>query len=58
MTVTNKESGTNINEVADREAITLAETEPTTLACMHGNVWKGDGGALLRELKDSLGGSG
>lgn len=32
----------------------LAETEPKTLACMHGNVWKGDGGGLLRELKNSL----
>ena len=32
----------------------VAETEPTTLACMHGSVWKGDGAALLRALKDSL----
>jgi flavorubredoxin len=28
----------------------LAATEPTTLACMHGSVWKGDGAALLRAL--------
>ena len=33
----------------------IASTEPTTLACMHGNVWKGDGGALLRALKSKLG---
>jgi flavorubredoxin len=33
---------------------TLAATEPTTLACMHGSAWKGDGGALLRELARTL----
>jgi flavorubredoxin len=33
----------------------LAATEPTTLACMHGSSWKGDGGKLLRTLADSLG---
>jgi len=32
----------------------LAETGPATLACMHGSVWKGDGAALLRELKSVL----
>ena len=32
----------------------LAATEPTTLACMHGSAWRGDGGALLRELARSL----
>jgi flavorubredoxin len=32
----------------------LAATEPTTLACMHGSAWKGDGGALLRELARTL----
>lgn len=32
----------------------LAKTNPSTLACMHGNVWKGDGAALLRELKSAL----
>ena len=28
----------------------LAATEPTTLACMHGSAWRGDGAKLLREL--------
>jgi flavorubredoxin len=28
----------------------LAATKPTTLACMHGSAWKGDGAGLLREL--------
>jgi flavorubredoxin len=28
----------------------LAQNEPTTLACMHGSAWRGDGGALLRSL--------
>ncbi len=32
----------------------LAATEPTTLACMHGSAWRGDGGALLRELAATL----
>jgi hypothetical protein len=32
----------------------LAATEPTTLACMHGSAWRGDGARLLRELADSL----
>ncbi len=32
----------------------LAATEPTTLACMHGSAWRGDGGALLRELARTL----
>jgi flavorubredoxin len=32
----------------------LAATEPTTLACMHGSAWRGDGTALLRALADSL----
>ncbi len=33
----------------------LAATGPTTLACMHGSAWKGDGGALLRALAKELG---
>jgi hypothetical protein len=33
----------------------IAATEPTTLACMHGSAWKGDGGALLRALARELG---
>jgi len=28
----------------------LASTAPTTLACMHGPAWRGDGAALLRSL--------
>lgn len=32
----------------------LAATEPTTLACMHGSAWKGDGAALLRALAEVL----
>ena len=32
----------------------LASENPTTLACMHGSAWKGDGGKLLRALADSL----
>ena len=33
----------------------IAATEPTTLACMHGSAWRGDGGALLRALAKELG---
>jgi hypothetical protein len=32
----------------------LAPTRPTTLACMHGSAWRGDGAALLRALADAL----
>lgn len=32
----------------------LASTNPTTLACMHGSAWRGDGAALLRALADAL----
>lgn len=32
----------------------LASAAPVTLACMHGSAWRGDGGALLRALADSL----
>lgn len=32
----------------------LAVTEPTTLACMHGSAWRGDGAKLLRALADAL----
>jgi len=35
----------------------LASAEPTTLACMHGSAWKGDGGKLLRALADSVEGT-
>ena len=32
----------------------LASTAPTTLACMHGSAWRGDGASLLRALADAL----
>ena len=32
----------------------LASTKPTTLACMHGSAWRGDGAKLLRLLADAL----
>ena len=32
----------------------LASTNPTTLACMHGSAWRGDGAHLLRALADAL----
>ncbi len=34
----------------------LAREQPTTMACMHGSAWKGDGAGLLRELAAVLGG--
>jgi flavorubredoxin len=34
----------------------LAETAPTTLACMHGAAWRGDGAGLLRALGERLAG--
>jgi len=33
----------------------MAEEKPTTLACMHGSAWTGDGAALLLALADRLG---
>ena len=32
----------------------LASTNPTTLACMHGSAWRGDGALLLRTLAELL----
>jgi hypothetical protein len=32
----------------------LASTSPTTLACMHGSAWCGDGAKLLRALADAI----
>lgn len=32
----------------------LASTNPTTLACMHGSAWRGDGAKLLRALATAL----
>jgi len=32
----------------------LAREAPTTLACMHGSAWRGDGAALLRALAATL----
>ena len=42
----------NAGEMLER----LASAAPTTLACMHGSAWRGDGAALLRALSDSLSG--
>ncbi len=33
----------------------LARTQPTTLACMHGSSWRGDGEKLILALADALG---
>jgi flavorubredoxin len=33
----------------------LADARPTTLACMHGSAWTGDGAKLLGALADTLG---
>jgi flavorubredoxin len=35
----------------------LAAVDPTTLACMHGSAWRGNGAKLLRALADSVEGS-
>ena len=32
----------------------LASAKPTTLACMHGSAWRGDGASLLHALADEL----
>lgn len=32
----------------------LAAESPTTLACMHGSAWRGDGAKLLRALADAV----
>ena len=32
----------------------VAKETPTTLACMHGSAWRGDGAALLRALADRV----
>jgi len=36
----------------------LAAERPTTLACMHGSAWRGDGAGLLRALAERLAGEG
>jgi flavorubredoxin len=36
----------------------LAAERPTTLACMHGSAWRGDGAKLLRELAKVLASNG
>lgn len=40
----------NAREMLER----LADSKPTTLACMHGSAWQGDGEQLLRALADEL----
>lgn len=32
----------------------LAQQQPTTLACMHGSAWRGDGAMLLRSLATAI----
>ena len=32
----------------------FAAEKPTTLACMHGSAWRGDGASLIRALGASL----
>lgn len=41
---------TNTRTLLDR----LAGTHPTTLACMHGSAWAGDGAALLHALAHAI----
>jgi flavorubredoxin len=40
----------NVRAMVER----LAAAGPTTLACMHGSAWRGDGATLLRALADEL----
>ena len=40
----------NAGDIVNR----LADLEPRLLACMHGSSFHGDGGALLRQLRDAL----
>ena len=42
--------GTSLRPTLER----LAALQPSTLACMHGSAWRGDGRALLHALADSL----
>jgi hypothetical protein len=42
--------GPNTGSVLER----LAALAPTTLACMHGSAWTGDGSALLRALAGAV----
>jgi hypothetical protein len=32
----------------------LSSLEPTTLACMHGSAWRGNGASLLLQLADRV----
>jgi hypothetical protein len=40
---------------ADRGGTRLVAERPTTLACMHGSAWEGEGDQLLRELGKTVG---
>ena len=42
----------NTGQILER----LAREQPTTMACMHGSAWRGDGAGLLRELAKAVGG--
>lgn len=41
-------------EAIEKTLERLAGLKPTTLACMHGAAWTGNGGELLRALADTL----
>ncbi len=41
----------NTGDILER----LAREQPTTMACMHGSAWKGDGAGLLRALAGAVG---
>jgi flavorubredoxin len=43
----------NTSEMFER----LAGLKPSTLACMHGSAWHGDGAAILRALSEAVGAS-
>jgi flavorubredoxin len=40
----------NARQILER----MASASPSTLACMHGSAWRGDGAKLLRELADAM----
>jgi hypothetical protein len=37
-----------------KQLVRLADARPTTLACMHGSAWAGDGQSLLRALSERV----
>jgi hypothetical protein len=63
-TVRGESQGTRKFSRGKMEVVTLGDlvvgkgsfdaNRPTTLACMHGSAWKGDGAQLLGALADAL----